>query len=539
MSTTTQAKAPAKKTASTMAAAKKRTTVPAPTPSQASSSALDALTGAAHAPGTVQLLHLDLLDPHPHNPRRDVGDVTELADSIREQGIRQNLLVVPNPDAPGRFRLVIGHRRAAAAALAGLQAVPGVVDETLTDTAQRELMLVENVQRTDLSPVEEADAYQGLLDLGLDVDTLARRTGRSATTVRTRLRLLTLPEDARAKIHTHEATLADAAALAEFDDDEETLAELAERLGQPSFPHALQRARDRRAEEQASAALRADLEARGARVLAEAPSVWGSSIVRELANIAASPGTDDHKPITADEHASCPGHVAWIGWRWEGSTRVAVPKLGCDDVATHGHRPTWGGYFPGTEPVEPVDEADPEEAARAAAAEAARAAAAEELRAAFAAAETVRTEWITAFLARTKRPANSLSYVARTLAARWDLFDGIAVAAQWLGLPEPDEDDDTPLVAALTDDALSGQFLIACALAANDGDLRLPVHASEMRLSDPTADHLAQLEAWGYALAEHEREALTAWRERVAAEAAAVAAAEAAAESADTESSAS
>lgn len=125
--------------------------------------AINETTGLAPAAGGVVMLETALIDPNPANPRRDVGDVGELADSIRAQGIRQNLLVVPAPE--GRFTLVIGHRRLEAAKLAGLERVPAVVAE-LDEREQRELMLVENSQRTDLTVVEEADGYQGLLDLG-------------------------------------------------------------------------------------------------------------------------------------------------------------------------------------------------------------------------------------------------------------------------------------------------------------------------------------------------------------------------------------
>lgn len=110
------------------------------------------------------------LTPNPHNPRRDVGDVRELADSIRAQGIKQELLVTPSGDRDGRpmYRVVIGHRRLAAAKIAGLDMVPCRV-EGMTAREERELMLVENTQRVDLTPLEEADGYQGLLDLGAGV----------------------------------------------------------------------------------------------------------------------------------------------------------------------------------------------------------------------------------------------------------------------------------------------------------------------------------------------------------------------------------
>lgn len=193
---------------------KKRAEVPAPA-TASTSPALDELTGA-----TVRLVSLPIEDlhPHPRNPRRELGDLTELADSIKTNGVRQPLTVVPY-DAFGEhgnhsgYLVVIGHRRAAAAQLAGLTHVPGIVDAALTPQQQLELMLVENLQRADLTPVEESDGYQGLLDFGADVAAIASQTGRSQSTVRSRLRLRTLPAKALKGVHTGKITLEDAAAV--------------------------------------------------------------------------------------------------------------------------------------------------------------------------------------------------------------------------------------------------------------------------------------------------------------------------------------
>lgn len=227
-------------------AARKRTAVPAPTTPASAGGVLDALdVGAASIPS----LPLDLLDPHPHNPRRDLGDLVELADSMRAHGVRQNLLVVPSPTTQGRYQVVIGHRRRAAAIAAGLDRVPAVVDHDLTDAQQLELMLIENIQRQDLTPVEEADGYQGLLDLGVDVAHIAARTGRSESTVRRRLALVALPEHARTAVHLGQATLEDAAAVADFEGTDDERAAVAAALGTADFAMTLSRiktARERR-----------------------------------------------------------------------------------------------------------------------------------------------------------------------------------------------------------------------------------------------------------------------------------------------------
>lgn len=205
--------------------------------------ALDELTGTGH----VRLVSLPLADlrQHPDNPRRDLGDLGELAASIGAQGVQQPLMVVPDPDDADAYRIVIGHRRAAAAGVAGLATVPAIV-RSLSPLEQRELMLVENLQRADLSPVEEADAYQGLLDLGVDVAGIVASTGRSESTVRRRLALAALPEKARVKVHEGQATLAQADRLGEFEDDPEVMARLAKALGSPDFDNEVLKATKKR-----------------------------------------------------------------------------------------------------------------------------------------------------------------------------------------------------------------------------------------------------------------------------------------------------
>ena len=136
---------------------------------------------------TIENLQVDDLHANPNNPRKQVGDVDELASSIRSQGIKQPLLVTPNGetdiDGHKQYRVVIGHRRLAAARQSGLSTVPAIVEE-MDARREREIMLVENTQRSDLTPIEEADGYQGLLDLGMHVKEMAEKTGRSDRFVR-------------------------------------------------------------------------------------------------------------------------------------------------------------------------------------------------------------------------------------------------------------------------------------------------------------------------------------------------------------------
>ena len=130
------------------------------------------------------------LAPNPDNPRKNLGDLTELSASIASQGVQQPLVVTP-ADKQGRHTIIMGHRRYAAAIKAGLDTLPCIVRQA-GQQEQAELMLVENVQRAGLTPIEEAKGYARLLDLGESEDQMAKATGRSRTTVRRRLKAASL-----------------------------------------------------------------------------------------------------------------------------------------------------------------------------------------------------------------------------------------------------------------------------------------------------------------------------------------------------------
>lgn len=133
------------------------------------------------------------LYPHPANPRKELGDLTELSDSLKANGIMQNLTVVPR-DAGG-YTVIIGHRRAAAARAAGIEKVPCIVRE-LTMMQQVQIMLVENMQRTDLTPFEQAKSMQQLvIDFGATPEDIAAKTGFSVRTVKHRLEIAKLDAD--------------------------------------------------------------------------------------------------------------------------------------------------------------------------------------------------------------------------------------------------------------------------------------------------------------------------------------------------------
>ena len=142
--------------------------------------------------GEIILIPIEKLHPHPDNPRKDIGDVTELADSIKKNGILQNLTVVPSVGYyHGDYTVIIGHRRLAASKSAGLKEVPCVICE-MNKKDKISTMLQENMQRKDLSIYEQAQSMQLMLDLGDTADEIAEKTGISKSTVYRRVRLLKL-----------------------------------------------------------------------------------------------------------------------------------------------------------------------------------------------------------------------------------------------------------------------------------------------------------------------------------------------------------
>lgn len=153
----------------------------------------------------LQYIEIEKLHPHPDNPRKELGDVSELADSIRQNGIFQNLTVVPDGDS---YTVIIGHRRMVAAKAAGLDKVPCVVAD-MTPKEQLQTMLLENMQRSDLTVYEQAQGFQLMLNMGSTVEEIAERSGFSQTTVRRRVKLLKLDPEKFKKSEARGATLSD------------------------------------------------------------------------------------------------------------------------------------------------------------------------------------------------------------------------------------------------------------------------------------------------------------------------------------------
>lgn len=199
-----------------------------------------------------QLQHIQIteLHHHPNNPRLELGDLTELSESIKARGVMQNLTVVPryrdmtkdeyaaackayreNPTEEGQriinqhqvfdgYNVVIGNRRMEAAKLAGLESLPCIVAE-MTEKEQMSTMLLENMQRSDLSIYEQAQGFQMMMDLGMTTEEISAKTGFSDSTVRRRVKLTAFDKEGFKTACDNGATLLDFAELSKVDSEDE------------------------------------------------------------------------------------------------------------------------------------------------------------------------------------------------------------------------------------------------------------------------------------------------------------------------------
>ena len=186
------------------------------------------------APAPVQALPITSLRPNRFQPRTHFDDaaIEELAESIRAQGVIQPIVVAL--DADGAYTIVAGERRWRASRRAGLESVPVVVRTVTGDRELLELALVENLQRSDLNPLEESEAYLALQEkFGLSQEAIAARVGKARTTVTNSLRLLRLPEEVQELLREGQLTAGQARPLLGLATPEEQvlLAERAVREG--------------------------------------------------------------------------------------------------------------------------------------------------------------------------------------------------------------------------------------------------------------------------------------------------------------------
>jgi ParB family transcriptional regulator, chromosome partitioning protein len=152
---------------------------------------------AQHRPTPIgRMIALEKLDPNPEQPRVEIGDLTELTASIREKGVLEPLLVKPS-EVGGRWMIIAGERRWRAAREAGIREVP-CIEMDVDDRAVAEIALIENLQRKDLTPWEEADGLAALCErFGYTHAEVARKVGKSRSTVTEVVSIASLPESIR------------------------------------------------------------------------------------------------------------------------------------------------------------------------------------------------------------------------------------------------------------------------------------------------------------------------------------------------------
>lgn len=191
----------------------------------------------------IENIKIEKLHPHPDNPRKEIGDIAELTESIKANGVFQNLTVVPaTGHYDGDYTVIIGHRRMAAAKQAGLTELPCAIME-MDKREQIATMLLENMQRSDLTPYEEAQGMQMMLDLGESIEDISQKTGFSESTIRRRTKLLKLDQAKFKESQSRQVTFLEYDKLFEIEDDERRN-KLLDYIGTKNFNNELYRAKE-------------------------------------------------------------------------------------------------------------------------------------------------------------------------------------------------------------------------------------------------------------------------------------------------------
>lgn len=229
---------------------------------------------------SVVNMPIEYLVPHPQNPRKDLGNLEELTASIKENGIYQNLTVIPineeAPDEEPKYMVVIGHRRLEAAKRAGLQEVPCAIVRGLTETQQLQIMLLENMQRSDLTVYEQAQGFQQLLDFGMDIEDISQQSGFSKRTIRRRLEIAKLDQDKLKKLSsTRQLSLKEFDELAKIK-NMEARNEVMEKIGTNDFALAVTRAMDKEKLADAMPVFLADMERLGIKKFPDSANKYSS-----------------------------------------------------------------------------------------------------------------------------------------------------------------------------------------------------------------------------------------------------------------------
>lgn len=446
---------------------------------------------------TLTEIAVDQLAVHPRNIRLQLGDVDELTASIAAVGLLEPVLVAPVEQPTGRnvvrlkpYMIIAGHRRLAAAHKAGLATVPAIVRADLdTEAKQVEAMLVENLHRADLSPIEEARGYEQLTVFDYDVEQIARKVGRSPSTVRTRLALVKLADREQERLHSGQLTIGQAEALLEFVDDEKAYAALADAAGSTSWQWRLVEARQWREATKAREATEAKFKADKVKI----------ATIKQLDNRYSS-GLNQLVDKTTGAKLTRAGHADCAGHRGYGDPKTGKASYLCTDPAKYGHCSAYD--FSRSATVKKEETADRTQTNR--------------ILAALEAAGESRKAFITA-LVREKPPQDALPRILVSIFDAEDLPDLSARAAmQARGLLAADEGiKHVELLTRMFGQDARGQLntLLAAALLEAEYRCRVSPHYRdwEQVWQDTRARaHIKWLVDHGYELSDIETEVLAA-----------------------------
>src|SRR2546426_4469564 len=177
-----------------------------------------------------RMISVDKLDPNPDQPRREIGDLTDLTNSIKQRGVLEPLLVKPSPNN-GRWLIIAGERRWRAAREAGLHEVP-CVEMNVDDQSVAEIALIENMQRKDLTPWEEADGLRALCErFGYTHEDVAKKVGKSRSTVTEALSIAAIPASIREICRASDITSKSLLLQIVRQPDDESMRAMAEQIG--------------------------------------------------------------------------------------------------------------------------------------------------------------------------------------------------------------------------------------------------------------------------------------------------------------------
>jgi ParB family chromosome partitioning protein len=318
----------------------------------------------------------------------------EFVGSIKDLGVLQPIIAVRTPD--GDIRVRYGHRRTLGAIQAGLDVVPVEVvgDESGTDSTQVDRIIrqhAENAHRSALTSTEEVHVVEQLTAFGLSAGQIQKRTRMKRDAVSQAL-VVSRSELAKASASRYDfLSLEQAATVADFENDGEAVKELVSAAKAGGFDHVAQRLRDERAEQQAIAKLRSELEASGIAVI-DRPQ-W-TEPAKRLAHL---------RDVDATTHGECPGHAAFIEEQWapgNGERTELVAVFVCTDPETFGHVGNDGKATPATERTDQGAEAAREERRKVLG-----------NNKAWRSAETVRREWLRSFLKRKTPPKGAQAFL--------------------------------------------------------------------------------------------------------------------------------